>query len=55
MPYIEHVAVPHDLHAIAFAAEIGVADELEAACLQGPGEGSHARIVARFDDADAWL
>jgi hypothetical protein len=35
MTHVQHVAAPHDLHAVAFAGEIGVADELEAARLEG--------------------
>ncbi len=35
VPDVEHVAVPHDLHAVALAIEIGVADELEPASLEG--------------------
>ncbi len=35
MAHVQHVAVPHDLHAVTLAGEIGVADELEAARLEG--------------------
>jgi hypothetical protein len=46
---VEHVAAPHDLHPIAAAIEVGMADELEATLLKGPGRRGHCRDCGRFD------
>jgi hypothetical protein len=51
---VEDVAAPHDLHAIALAAEVGVADEFEAVRLERAGERAHLLILARFDEGWLW-
>ena len=41
MADVEHVAVAHDLHAVASSVEIGMTDELETVRFERAGERAH--------------